>query len=201
MAQIDATAWLNLGCLPAAGGSCMSAKTEKKVCFRISSEAHERAVAKISKSGTTISALAKLFVLRIAEEDSVEEFNLSENSERLRFSLSTEEKEAIAYHAQLNDWSMSRECRFRIVSSLSASSKLLPDEIKKIRGLRAAIDAVGRNIRHMMFQSKKLDMNDTVFLKEIETLNSYMAMAIKKIDELQEVSVDRWSFNRKGMKG
>ncbi|RMU69573.1 hypothetical protein ALP23_200012 [Pseudomonas syringae pv. apii] len=85
---------------------------------------------------------------------------------------------------------MSRECRFRIVSSLSASSKLLPDEIKKIRGLRAAIDAVGRNIRHMMFQSKKLDMNDTAFLKEIETLNSYMAMAIKKIDELQEVSVD-----------
>ncbi|KPW66663.1 hypothetical protein ALO82_200057 [Pseudomonas syringae pv. broussonetiae] len=179
----------------------MSAKTEKKVCFRINSEAHERAVAKISKSGTTISALAKLFVLRIAEEDSVEEFNLSENSERLRFSLSTEEKEAIAYHAHLNDWSMSRECRFRIVSSLSASSKLLPDEIKKIRGLRAAIDAVGRNIRHMMFQSKKLDMNDTAFLKEIETLNSYMAMAIKKIDELQEVSVDRWSFNRKGMKG
>ncbi|KPW76547.1 hypothetical protein ALO78_200259 [Pseudomonas amygdali pv. ciccaronei] len=53
----------------------------------------------------------------------------------------------------------------------------------------------------MMFQSKKLDMNDTAFLKEIETLNSYMAMAIKKIDELQEVSVDRWSFNRKGMKG
>ncbi|RMU63718.1 hypothetical protein ALP25_200026 [Pseudomonas syringae pv. syringae] len=53
----------------------------------------------------------------------------------------------------------------------------------------------------MMFQSKKLEVNDASFLKEIETLNSYMAMAIKKIDELQEVSVDRWSFNRKGMKG
>lgn len=103
----------------------MSAKTEKKVCFIISSEAHERAVAKISKSGTTISALAKLFVLRIAEEDSVEEFNLSENSERLRFSLSTEEKEAIAYHAQLNDWSMSRGRKSRWVMSSSLKRKAL----------------------------------------------------------------------------
>ncbi|RMR11221.1 hypothetical protein ALP90_200239 [Pseudomonas amygdali pv. ulmi] len=179
----------------------MSAETDKKVCFRISQEAHERAVAKVKKSGTTISALAKLFVLRIAEEDSSAEFYLNKNNERLRFSLSTEEKEAIAQQAQLNDWSMSRECRFRIISSLSASSKLLPDEIKKIRGLRAAIDMVGRNIRHMMFQSKKLEVNDAGFLKEIETLNSYMAMAIKKIDDLQEVTVDRWGFNRKGMKG
>ena len=53
----------------------------------------------------------------------------------------------------------------------------------------------------MMFQSKKIEINDPDFMKEIETLNSYLEMAVKKIDELQSASVDRWSFNRKGMKG
>lgn len=178
----------------------MSKEIERRVCFRISTEAHERAAHKIAERGTTVSALAKLFVLRIAEDENGETFDVSENNERLRFSLSKEEKEAIAHQAQLNDWSMSKECRFRIISSLSASSKLLPDEIKKIRGLRSAIDTVGRNIRHMMFQTKKIEVNDENFLKEIETLNRYMEMAIKKIDDLQEATVDRWSFNRKGMK-
>ena len=200
VAHIGATAWLNVGCLPAAGGSCMVNETEKRVCFRISAEAHDRASAKASKSGTTINALSKLFVLRVAEQNSEEILLLNENNDRLRFSLSADEKEAIAHQAMINEWSMSKECRFRIIASLSSTSKLLPDEIKKIRGLRNAIDAVGRNIRHMMFQSKKLEVNDPTFLKEIETLNNYMKIAIKKIDDLQESTVDRWSFNRKGIK-
>lgn len=174
---------------------------KKFVSFRIDDDVNEKASIKAAALGTSVSALSKLFIMSLAKENTTEDFENVINNERLRFSLSTEEKEAIAHQAQLNDWSMSRECRFRIISSLSAASRLLPDELKKIKGLRAAIDAVGRNIRHMMFQSKKLEVNDPAFLKEIETLNNYIAMAIKKIDALQEATVDRWSFNRRGMKG
>ncbi|WP_117149824.1 DNA distortion polypeptide 1 [Pseudomonas coronafaciens] len=174
---------------------------EKQVLFRLDVETHKLISEKAGELGLTVNALAKILTMRVASSGVTESIELQENNERLRFSLSKEEKKAIAHQAKANGWSMSRECRFRIISSLSASSKLLPDELKKIRGIRAAIDTVGRNIRHMMFQSKKLEVNDAGFLKEIETLNSYMAMAIKKIDELQEASVDRWNFNRKGMKG
>ncbi|MDT3268720.1 DNA distortion polypeptide 1 [Pseudomonas amygdali pv. morsprunorum] len=174
---------------------------EKQVLFRLDVETHTLINAKAGELGLTVNALAKILTMRVASSGVTESIESEENNERLRFSLSKEEKKAISYQAKANGWSMSRECRFRIVSSLSASSRLLPDELKKIRGLRAAIDTVGRNIRHMMFQSKKLEINDAGFLKEIETLNSYMAMAIKKIDELQHATVDRWGFNRKGMKG
>lgn len=180
----------------------MSKEFEKKVCFRVDEEVHHRAVLKAKELGVTVSSLAKKFVYSIANNDlESNQTTNNEKTDRLFFSLSSDEKENIKQSAFTHGWSMSQEVRFRVVSSMSATSKVLPDELKKIRGLRTAIDAVGRNIRHMMFQSKKIEINDPDFLKEIETLNSYMEMAVKKIDELQDATVDRWSFNRKGMRG
>lgn len=180
----------------------MGKEFEKKVCFRVDEEVHHRAVLKAKELGVTVSSLAKKFVYSIANNDLESNETISdEKTSRLYFSLSLDEKETINQHALAHGWSLSKEARFRIISSMSATSKVLPDELKKIRGLRTAIDAVGRNIRHMMFQSKKIEINDPDFLKEIQTLNSYMEMAVKKIDALQDASVDRWSFNRKGMRG
>ena len=175
---------------------------EKYVAFRMDEEVHHRAALKAQELGVTVSSLAKKFVYSIANNDlESNETPYDEKTDRLHFSLSSDEKETIKKHALAHGWSLSKEARFRVVSSMSATSKVLPDELKKIRGLRTAIDAVGRNIRHMMFQSKKIEINDPDFMKEIETLNSYMEMAVKKIDELQVATVDRWSFNRKGMRG
>lgn len=175
---------------------------EKFVAFRMDEEAHHRAELKAKELGVTVSSLAKKFAYSIANNDlESNETTHDEKTDRLHFSLSSDEKEAIKKHALAHGWSLSKEARFRVISSMSVTSKVLPDELKKIRGLRTAIDAVGRNIRHMMFQSKKIEINDPEFLKEIQTLNSYMEMAIKKIDELQDSTVDRWSFNRKGMRG
>lgn len=175
---------------------------EKNVCFRMDETVHNRAALKAKELGVTVSSLAKKFVYSIANNDlERNETTNDEKTDRLYFSLSFDEKETIKKNALTHGWSLSKEARFRVVSSMSSTSKVLPDELKKIRGLRTAIDAVGRNIRHMMFQSKKIEINDPDFMKEIQTLNSYMEMAVKKIDELQEASVDRWSFNRKGMRG
>lgn len=175
---------------------------EKNVCFRMDETVHNRADLKAKELGVTVSSLAKKFVYSIANNDlESNETTSDEKTDRLFFSLTSDEKETMKQYASKNGWSLSKEARFRVVSSMSATSKVLPDELKKIRGLRTAIDAVGRNIRHMMFQSKKIEINDPEFLKEIQTLNSYMEMAIKKIDELQDSTVDRWSFNRKGMRG
>lgn len=175
---------------------------EKNVCFRMDESVHNRAALKAKELGVTVSSLAKKFVYSIANNDlESNEATNDEKTDRLFFSLSSDEKETIKQHALTHGWSLSKEARFRVVSSMAATSKVLPDELKKIRGLRTAIDAVGRNIRHMMFQSKKIEINDPDFMKEIQTLNSYMEMAVKKIDELQDASVDRWSFNRKGMRG
>lgn len=175
---------------------------EKNVCFRMDETVHNRADLKAKELGVTVSSLAKKFVYSIANNDlESNETTSDEKTDRLFFSLTSDEKETMKQYASKNGWSLSKEARFRVVSSMSATSKVLPDELKKIRGLRTAIDAVGRNIRHMMFQSKKIEINDPEFLKEIQTLNSYMEMAVKKIDELQDSTVDRWSFNRKGMRG
>ena len=175
---------------------------EKNVCFRVDENVHKRATLKAKALGVSVSSLAKKFVYSIANNDlESNETKHDDKTDRLHFSLSPDEKETIKGYALAHGWSVSKEARLRVVSSMSATSKLLPDELKKIRGLRTAIDAVGRNIRHMMFQSKKIEINDPDFMKEIETLNSYLEMAVKKIDELQSASVDRWSFNRKGMKG
>ncbi|GLX92027.1 hypothetical protein Pfra02_45950 [Pseudomonas fragi] len=175
---------------------------EKYVAFRMDEEVHHRAALKAKELGVTVSSLAKKFAYSIANNDlESNETTSDEKTDRLFFSLTQDEKETIKQYALAHGWSVSKEARFRVISSMSETSKLLPDELKKIRGLRTAIDAVGRNIRHMMFQSKKIEINDPDFMKEIETLNSYLEMAVKKIDDLQSASVDRWSFNRKGMKG
>lgn len=178
----------------------MSKTKEKQILFRLDEKTYALATEKTEELGLTVSAMAKVLITRMASGRDLKCMPLESNDERMRFSLSAAEKTAIAGYAQLNNWSMSRECRFRIISSLSAKSKLLPDELQKIKGLRSAIDAVGRNIRHMMF-NKKLVVNDPACMEEIEKLNQYMAVAINKIKELEATTADRWQFNLRGMRG
>lgn len=173
----------------------------KNVCFTLDEQIHPLVAAKAAELGLTVSAMAKALVSRIKTSDTCETLieNTQQNDKRIKIAVALEEKKSIANHAQKNNWSMSRECRFRIVSSMSATSKLLPEELQKIKGLRSAIDTVGRNIRHMMF-NKKLEVNDPSCMAEIKKLNDLTAHAIKKIIELETAATDRWGFNRRGMK-
>jgi hypothetical protein len=179
----------------------MAENKSKNVCFALDPDTHALAVTKAAELGITVSALAKTLISRIATSTESEAQGEVETQhyERLKISLSLDEKEAIAQHAKTNAWSMSRECRFRIISSLSATPKLLPDELVSIRGLRSAVDAAGRTIHHMM-RTNQLTVNDTAFMAEIATLMQCNTAIIKKLRTLETATVDRWQFNLRGMK-
>lgn len=183
------------------GPSLMAENKSKNVCFALDPDTHALAVTKAAELGITVSALAKTLISRIATSTESEAQGEVETQhyERLKISLSLDEKEAIAQHAKTNAWSMSRECRFRIISSLSATPKLLPDELVSIRGLRSAVDAAGRTIHHMM-RTNQLTVNDTAFMAEIATLMQCNTAIIKKLRTLETATVDRWQFNLRGMK-
>ena len=179
----------------------MAENKSKNVCFALDPDTHALAVAKAAELGITVSALAKTLISRIAASTEIESPGevQSQHYERLKISLSLDEKEAIARHAKTNSWSMSRECRFRIISSLSATPKLLPSELAAIRGLRAAVDTIGRTVSFML-RTNRLTVNDSSAIAQIAELNQLRPLITDKILALEASSTDRWEFNRGGIK-
>ncbi|MEA9445854.1 TraY domain-containing protein (plasmid) [Candidatus Fukatsuia symbiotica] len=61
---------------------------------------------------------------------------------KLSTKLNDELSEALKKEATKNGWSLSKEMRFRLASSLIGDPSFYPDEVKKIRATRNSIDVL-----------------------------------------------------------
>ncbi|GFV90239.1 uncharacterized protein TNCV_4379541 [Trichonephila clavipes] len=90
---------------------------------------------------------------------------LLDNSEKLNIKVSQELKEKLQGEAIKNGWSLSKESRFRLASSLSSDPALYPDEVAELRRARNAVDVVGRNLHYIISKKQMLTSMMMVFLK------------------------------------
>ncbi|PRP68472.1 hypothetical protein BUE93_21965 [Chromobacterium amazonense] len=117
-----------------------------------------------------------------------------ERGKEVRLMLSDTEHSVLSGQARQRGWSIVKEVRWRVLSSLSRQPKLSDEEIVAICGLKHAVDTVGRNInfaiRRGIFDYRELGDNLTEVSQLIEQAN-------QKFEALRSSAVDRWTFQEK----
>lgn len=102
-------------------------------------------------------------------------------------------------HADSNGWSLSKEIRFRLSSSLSESPSFYPDEVKELRLARNAVDVVGRNLHHIIVRKELLMINDEGFHQDVRRLNQNIEALKNQVTELTRLSVNRRNQRTRGL--
>jgi hypothetical protein len=81
------------------------------------------------------------------------------------------EVELLRKYAKLNEWGISREVRFRTISTLAKKPKLNTEELRAIYSVRSAINVLGANLNRLIRNDQALsDYNIGVCIELIELI-------------------------------
>ena len=106
----------------------------KHVQLRLDVDAYDILKSEAIIAGLTPASLLKKIALAITATKStanyeISDFNFQDNSEKLNVKVSMELKEKLQREAARNGWSLSKESRFRLASSLTNAPAFYPDEV------------------------------------------------------------------------
>lgn len=98
-------------------------------------------------------------------------------------------------HAELNGWSVSKEIRYRIVSTLAKKPKLNKEELKAIYSVRSSINILGANINRLVRDDESLSDNNIEVCKGLIGL---MKELKDKVNYLEKCSYSSFELEEKG---
>ena len=175
----------------------------KHVQLRLDVDAYDILKSEATIAGLTPASLLKKIALAITATKStanyeISDFNFQDNSEKLNVKVSLELKEKLQREAARNGWSLSKESRFRLASSLTNAPAFYPDEVAELRRARNAVDVVGRNLHYIISKKQMLTINDDEFLQDVHRLNENIEALKKQVDTLTTAGINRSNFRKRG---
>ena len=102
-----------------------------------------------------------------------------------RVYFTTSEAELLRAYAELNSWGLSKEIRYRTISSLSQKPKLSGEELKVIYAVRSSINVLGANFNRLVRNHASLS-NDNISM--CQDLGLLMKELKDKIGYLEKCS-------------
>ena len=113
---------------------------------------------------------------------------------RIRVCLTASETDLLEQHAIQNDWSLTKEIRYRIVSSLAQKPKLTQEELKSIHAVKSSINVLGTNINRLVREGRSLSDHNIDICQELITL---MAELKDKINYLEKCGSSNFKLKAK----
>ena len=101
-------------------------------------------------------------------EETINKPEKKEVESRVYFTES--EAEILKKYAELNQWSVSREVRYRTISTLAKKPKLNTEELKAIYGVRSSINILGANLNRLIRNNQVISDHNIIFCKELSGL-------------------------------
>lgn len=95
---------------------------------------------------------------------------------RTRVSLEYGEAEILKKSAQENNWSLPKEVRYRVISTISKVGKISGEEMQFIRKIQGNINVLGANINRIIREGRVVDL-------EGKDLCEKLIMAMKELRE------------------
>lgn len=95
-------------------------------------------------------------------------YEKKEIESRVYFTLS--EADVLRAYAELNGWSLSKEIRYRAISSLAKKPKLSGEELKAIYTVRSSINVLGANLNRLVRNSESLSDENICLCKDLMEL-------------------------------
>lgn len=126
-------------------------------------------------------------------EEKVGQYEKKEVESRVYFTLS--EANLLKEYAQLNEWSVSKEIHYRVISSLAKKPKLNGEELKAIYGVRSSINVLGANINRFIRNHEMLSDNNAGVCQELTLLIKELQ---NKINYLEKCSYSRFKLKDAG---
>jgi len=114
---------------------------------------------------------------------------------RIRVCLTESETDLLKTYASNNNWSITKEVRYRIISSLAKKPKLNKEELKAIYAVRSSINVLGANINRLVRDREFLSDNNIEICKELITL---MTELKDKINYLEKCSSSNFKLKNIG---
>lgn len=102
---------------------------------------------------------------------------------RTRVSLEHGEAEILKRYAQENNWSLPKEVRYRVISTISKLGKISGEEMQLIRKIQGSINVLGSNINRMIRDDRVVDLEGKDICKKLVTEISNLKDQIKKIED------------------
>lgn len=127
-------------------------------------------------------------------EEKINKYEKREIKSRVPFTVS--EATLLREYALSNGWSLSKEIRYRVISSLSRKPKLNKEELETIRAVRASINVLGANINRLVRNSECISNENIEICKNLIELLKELK---DKIGYLEKCSYS--SFKLKEGKG
>lgn len=111
--------------------------------------------------------------------------NLEKKKVRIRLDLTPSEKDVLKMYALNNNWSITKEIRYRLISSLAKKPKLTQEELKAIYRVRSSINVLGANINRLVREGRSLSDHNITLCQDLITL---MTDLKDKINYLEKCS-------------
>ena len=172
----------------------------KQIKFRVSDEEYVAYEAVAASNELSVPAFVKAAISGTLTKNGNAKLDkpieIDDTKTKLWLYLKQHEKALLKLNAELHGWSLSKEAIFRINSTLLRDEGevcLYPDEIKALKQSKSAIDVLGRNIQHVIKNTRYLTVNDEGFRREILELLMLITEQKKVIDGLINSVVNRWS--------
>ena len=89
------------------------------------------------------------------------------------------EIEILKKYADLNEWNVTREIRYRTISTLAKKPKLNKEELKAIYVVRSAINILGANINRLIRNEQIISDHNIIVCKELAELIQELQTKIK----------------------
>lgn len=105
------------------------------------------------------------------------------------FTLS--EAQVLSQCAKRNDWSMTREIRYRVISTLALMPKLNAEEFRAIYSVRSSINILGTNINLLIRKNQVIGDHNIDVCKELIGLISELK---NKIIHLEKCSYSHFKL-------
>lgn len=98
-------------------------------------------------------------------DEVINKWEKKEIESRVYFTKS--EAELLKKYADLNEWSVTKEIRYRTISTLAKKPKLNAEELKAIYSVRSAINVLGANINRLIRNDQVISDYNIFVCKEL----------------------------------
>lgn len=155
----------------------------KKVQFRLEDYQHDELL-KCMKAiypdepGLTVAKgmklLASALIKNKVKDDEVNTVDDNDNFTKTTIYLTLKQRHEIENCAKRHGWTLSRECRYRIQTTLSNELDFFDQELLVMNRCRNSIDKIGRNFHYIIVNDDARVLDKNGFYQDAEKLKSEM---------------------------
>ena len=164
----------------------------KTIILRSKKDLIDHLKAKSEKHKMSLNAYVN-FILNSAAEKTEpiykEVINKPEKKEIASRSYFTQsEMEVLKEHAKMNEWSISKEVRYRTIASIALTPKLNKEELRTMYSIRSSINVLGANINLLVRNSVSITDDNIKICQDLIELISELKNKISYLEKCNHSS-------------